>query len=72
MHIPGLSDGSLIDLHALIREALESDDRSADGRKLYGVRDYPDWRRQANDLEAEMRRRSIAFEPIDWRPKTGS
>jgi len=65
MNIPDLSDELLRALHRLIHEAL-SDDASPDGAKSYGVREYPDWKRDADAFEAEMTKRGIPFDPIDW------
>jgi hypothetical protein len=48
MNIPQLSDQSLQDLHSLIREALRADDGMQKDKKIYGVREYPDWRKQAD------------------------
>lgn len=66
MDIPSLSDGSLKDLHNLIAETLAVDDALPAGGKRWGVREYPDWRRQADAFEAEMEKRSIKFIPISW------
>jgi hypothetical protein len=32
----------------------------------FGVREYPDWRKQAGVYEAEMKKRHIVFEHIEW------
>ena len=66
MNIPGLTDQSLKDLHTLIREALESDDAAPKNAKPYGVREYPDWKRQGDAYEAEMTSRKIQFEKLKW------
>jgi hypothetical protein len=65
MNIPDLSNQSLQDLHTLIREALVSDDAAKDA-KPYGVREYPDWKKQADEFEAEMTSRKISFNKIEW------
>jgi hypothetical protein len=65
MNIPGLMDQSLRDLHALIAECLAADD-NAPGERPFGVREYRDWRRQADAFEAELRTRNLAFNPIQW------
>lgn len=71
MHIPGLTNQSLADLHAGIAEALAEDDKLPAGKKKWGVREYPDWHRQADEYEMEMEKRNLPFTPIDWskRPK---
>jgi hypothetical protein len=66
MHIPGLTDQSLKDLHALIGECLTEDDKLPKDKKKFGVREYSDWRRQADAFEDEMRKRKIPFTPIKW------
>ena len=66
MNIPGLTTQSLLDLHGLIRHALEEDDRNPETEKKYGVRIYPDWRKQADAIEAELSVRKVPFTPIPW------
>lgn len=66
MDIPKLSDGSLRDLHQALSEALETDDRLPQGKKIYGVRELPGWRPQANAYEAELTKRKIPFNKINW------
>jgi hypothetical protein len=64
--IEGLSDQSLLDLHSLIAQALAIDDALPANQKRFGVRQYPDWRRQSDAFEAEMTRRALTFTPIHW------
>lgn len=66
MNVPELTDASLLDLHPLIRECLAADDGSPKDKKRYGVREYPDWRRQADAFESELTKREISFTKIDW------
>ena len=66
MNIIILSNESLQDLHALIREALEMDDAAPKGEKPFGLRDHPDWKKQADEYEAEMAFRRVWFRKIDW------
>lgn len=66
MNIPGLTDQSLIDLHALIIEALRIDDGITSGPKPFEVREHHGWRTQADAYEAELAKRSIAYVPIPW------
>src|SRR2546430_1684661 len=61
-----LSDQSLKDLHSLIAETLAADDALPRNKKKWGVRDYPDWKRQSDDFEAEMTKRKLAFTPTKW------
>jgi hypothetical protein len=68
MNIPGLTNDALIAVHQLIAKAQAADDAAAVGerRRPFGVRDYSEWRRQADAYEAEMNRRRLGFTPIDW------
>jgi hypothetical protein len=61
-----LSDGSLKMLHEGILTALAEDDALAEQPKKFGVRDYPDWRRQADALERELEMRGLDFGTIRW------
>jgi hypothetical protein len=71
MNIPGLTNHALMALHQLIGEAQAADDAVAAARRRrpFGVRDYPDWRKQAGAYEAEMGKRHIVFKHIEWRNK---
>ena len=66
MDIPGLSDQSLHDLHSLIAETLSADDALPKDKKRWGVREYPDWRDQADAFEEEMKKRKLPYTPIKW------
>jgi len=66
MNINGLSTNGLNLLHTTIATALAEDDALPKDGKRYGVREYPDWRRQADDIEAELASRQQRFEPIGW------
>ena len=68
MNIPGLTNHALIALHQLIAEAQGADDAAAAAQKRrpFGVRDYPDWRKQAGVYEVEMKKWHIVFKHIEW------
>lgn len=66
MNIKGLSTNGLRLLHRTIAEALAEDDRQPSGAKTYGVREYPDWRQQADEIEAELTARGEDFVSILW------
>lgn len=68
MNIPGLTNDALVAVHQLIAEAQAADDAAAAGerRRPFGVRDYSEWRRQADAYEAEMNKRRLVFKNIDW------
>jgi hypothetical protein len=52
----------------IIRGALASDDatKAQGGETRFRVRETPDWKEHAAGLEAEMLRRGMSFEVIDW------
>jgi hypothetical protein len=52
----------------LIAEAQAADDAAtaAQRRRPFGVREYPDWRKQAGVYEAEMKKQGLVFEHIEW------
>jgi hypothetical protein len=59
---------SLKMMYEAVRGALASDD-AAEAQKetpRFRVRQTPDWRRHAADLEKEMIRRGVSFDVIDW------
>lgn len=59
-----LSEGSVTDIHNLIKKSLKDED---DGKVTnLGVREHRDWKQQADIYEAAMGERGINFEPIDW------
>jgi hypothetical protein len=68
MDYQGFTDDSLITMYAGVREALAADDMfrelGLEGR--FRVRKTPAWKLHAADLEAEMLRRGISFEVIEW------
>jgi len=68
MNIPGLTNLALIALHTLIAEAQAADDAATAGerRRPFGVRDYPEWRKQSDGYEAEMKKRGLVFKHIGW------
>lgn len=66
MDISNLSAETLKALHALIGDAIISDNAAPKGQEQYGVRIYPDWRKQADAFEARMLELGISFEPLDW------
>jgi hypothetical protein len=66
MNIPGLTDATLLELHALIRRCMEQDDKLSTGSKKYQVRENADWRQQANAIEAELSKRNRDFRKIEW------
>ncbi len=53
-------------LYEELKKALLEDDSLPTGQKKYGVREFADFRVEADAIEAEMKERGEIFEPIDW------
>jgi hypothetical protein len=66
VNIEGLSLNGLKLLHGAIRGALADDDAIKQGPKIYGAREYPDWRETADRIEAELEKRDETFDPLPW------
>jgi len=68
MDYQGFTDDSLIKMYECVREALAADEalREFGGEGRFRVRKTPAWKLHAADLEAEMHRRRITFEVIEW------
>jgi hypothetical protein len=68
MNYQAFTNDSLTMMYEGVRGALEADDaRVGLGEQpRFYVRETPDWREHAADLEAEMLRRGMTFDPIDW------
>lgn len=51
-----------------VRGALEADDavERQDGEPKFKVRDTPEWKKHAANLETEMLRRGMSFDIINW------
>jgi hypothetical protein len=68
MDYQGFTDDSLVKMYEGVREALADDEafREIGGEGRFRVRKTPAWKLHAADLEAEMVRRGITFEVIEW------
>ena len=68
MDYEAFTNESLTMMYEGIRGALRADDDlQSDGRDpRFRVRQTPEWKRHAERLEAEMLRRGMFFEVIDW------
>jgi hypothetical protein len=66
MDIEALSTNSLHLLHDRIWLSLMEDDSLPEGEKRYGMREYRDHRQQADQIEAEFKRREETFAPLPW------
>ena len=68
MDYQGFTNDSLVKMYEGVREALADDEafREIGGKGRFRVRKTPAWKLHAADLEAEMLRRGITFEVIEW------
>jgi hypothetical protein len=67
MDYQGFNNDSLIKMYEGVREALAADEALREfGEGRFRVRKTPAWKLHAADLEAEMLRRGISFEVIEW------
>jgi hypothetical protein len=68
MDYQAFTNESLTMMYEAVRGALAADDaveRRGDDPK-FKVRDTPAWKKHAADLEAEMLKRGMIFEVINW------
>jgi hypothetical protein len=68
MNYQAFTNDSLTTMYEVIRGALDADDSlKARGEEIrFRVREMPEWKKHAADLEIEMIRRGMTFELIDW------
>ena len=68
MDYPRYANESLTMMYEAVRGALAADDavEGQGGEPKFKVRDTPDWKKHAADLEAEMLKRAMMFDVIDW------
>ncbi|HMH72298.1 MAG TPA: hypothetical protein VK554_08360 [Bradyrhizobium sp.] len=68
MNYQAFTNDSLTMMYQGVRGALAADDALSELGKesRFRVRETPEWKRHAADLEAEMHRRGMVFEVIDW------
>jgi hypothetical protein len=68
MNYPAFTNDSLTMMYEGIRGALAADDalKRQDQETRFRVRETPDWKKHAADLESEMLKRGMFFEVIDW------
>lgn len=61
-------------MYEAIRGALAADDalHCVGAETRFRVRETPDWRKHAANLEAEMLRREMHFAVIDWSEKSAA
>ena len=74
MNCQAFTNESLTMMYEAVRGALAADN-SLEGlgeEPKFKVRDTPEWKKHAADLESEMLRRGMMFEIIDWAEGQGS
>ena len=73
MKYRAFTNDSLTMMYESIRAPLASDDaqKAAGQKPRFAVRETPDWLEHAGNLEAEMIRRGMTFEIIDWSEDQG-
>ena len=68
MNYQAFTNDSLTMMYEAVRGALAADDTQErqNTEPRFRVRATPDWKKHAADLEAEMLKRGMMFEVIDW------
>jgi hypothetical protein len=68
MNYPAFTNDSLTMMYEGVRGALAADDAlKAEGQESrFRVRETPDWKQHAGELESEMLKRGMFFAVIDW------
>ena len=68
MNYQAFTSASLTMMYEGIRGALAADDAlTAQGEETrFRIRETPDWKQHAGNLESEMLRRGMFFDVIDW------
>jgi hypothetical protein len=68
MNYPAFTNDSLTMMYEGVRGALAVDEAlKAQGEQpRFRVRETPDWKKHASELETEMLKRGMYFEVIDW------
>jgi hypothetical protein len=73
MNYQALTNDSLTMMYEGVRGALAADDAlTRQGMEIrFRVRETPEWKLHAVDLETEMLKRGMMFEAIDWSEDQG-
>ena len=68
MNYQAFTNDSLTMMYEAVRGALAADDaqEKQHSEARFRVRETPDWKKHAANLEAEMLKRGMMFEVIEW------
>jgi hypothetical protein len=74
MNYQAFTNDSLTMMYEGIRGALAADEALKDQGEepRFRVRETPDWKKHAGNLESEMLRRGMFFDVIDWSEDQGT
>ena len=74
MNYQAFTNDSLAMMYEVIRGALAADDavKGQGEEAKFRVRETAEWKNHAADLEAEMLKRGMMFEVIDWSEDQGT
>jgi hypothetical protein len=74
MNYQAFTNDSLTMMYEGVRGALAADEamRGQGEDTRFRVREAPEWKKHAADLEAEMLKRGMMFDVIDWSEDQGS
>jgi len=74
MNYQAFTNASLTMMYEGIRGALAADDAlTAQGEETrFRIRETPDWKQHAGNLESEMLKRGMLFDVIDWSEDQGA
>jgi hypothetical protein len=68
MNYEAFTNDTLTMMYAAVRGALGADDEQEreNAEPRFRVRETPEWKKHAADLESEMLKRGMIFDIIDW------
>jgi hypothetical protein len=74
MNYQAFTNDSLTLMYEAVQGAMAADDalKRQESETKFRVRETPDWGHHAADLEAEMIKRGMMFEVIDWSEDQGT
>jgi hypothetical protein len=74
MNYQAFTNNSLAMMYEAIRGALAADDalKGQGDEPRFRVRETPEWKEHAADLDAEMLKRGMIFDVVDWSEDQGT